>query len=124
MIKREPKNAAAYLELGKHLEAEAIAGYWSDCSIQSIRVYKQAILFTGASAEISFRLGQALMSDSNNSDNCPGESLDAAIFKARKKEGLSHLLNATLLDRSNDEYLIALGDAFQGNRILFSISCN
>jgi tetratricopeptide (TPR) repeat protein len=113
VIKREPKNATAYLELGKFLEAEATAGYWTDCYVQSIQVYRQAIVVAGASAEIYFRLGQALMTDSDNSTTCAAEYLDAAQIKDRKKEGLSHFLNATLLDRSNDEYLIALGDAFK-----------
>ncbi len=114
VIKREPKNTNAYLELGKLLESEARVGYWSDCAVQEIEVYRQAIAFTGANAEIHFKLGQALITDLDNSGHCDISYLgDAAKIKARKKEGLSHLLKATLDDRSNDDYLIALGDSLK-----------
>lgn len=114
VIKREPKNFNAYLELGKLLESEARVGYWSDCAVQEIEVYRQAIAFMGANAEIHFKLGQALMIDPDNGGHCDRSYLgDAAEIKARKKEGLSHLLKATLDDRSNDDYLIALGDSLK-----------
>ena len=114
VIKREPKNANAYLELGKLLKSEARAGAWSDCADHEIEVYRQAITFMGGNAEIHFKLGQALMTDSDNTDTCEKIYLgDTAKVKSRKKEGLSHLLKATLDDRSNDDYLIALGDALK-----------
>ncbi len=113
VIKREPKNATAYLELAKTLDSEAIEGYWSDCSAQTIAVYRQALAVVDPNAAIHFSLGQALMSDASNG-NCDEYYLgDETQVQARKKEGLSHLLKATLIDQSQDDYFIALGSALQ-----------
>lgn len=114
VIKQNPKNDKAYLQLGRLFEVEARDGYWYDCSEAEIRVYREAIVVIDTSAEIHFKLGQALMSDPSNSSNCATDSLeDVAKIKNRKREALSHLLQATLMNPAYDEYLIALGDALK-----------
>jgi tetratricopeptide (TPR) repeat protein len=110
-IQREPKNANTYLQLGLLLESEAAEGQWSNCYAHSIQVYREAIAVAEPRAEIHFKLGQALMVDPKNSENCIIEELgDPAQIQARKQEGLSQVRRAIGLDPNNIKYTQALRD--------------
>jgi hypothetical protein len=110
-LQREPQNANTYLQLGLLFEGEAAEGYWTNCHAHSIQVYQEAIAVAEPSAEIHFKLGQALMVDPENSENCIIEELgNPAQIQARKQEGLSHVRKAIAIDPNNIKYTQTLSD--------------
>ena len=105
VIKQNPKNPKAYLQLGLLLEDDAAETAFTPEEsgynyTEVIQVYRDAIAIVSPTAEIYFRLGRSLYF-SQLDDN-------PADVKARKKEGLGHIQRSTRMDPKNDQYRIEL----------------
>lgn len=106
VIRRDPKNPEAYLQLAASLSSEAAEGYW--CETYAIAAYRQAITAVPPNAEIHFQLAGSLLSDPVNCDEySPTE------IAARHKEALIHLRKAIAIDSTKDDYYMTLGDALK-----------
>ena len=101
VIKQNPKNPKAYLQLGLLLEYDAAetaftpdeSGYNYTAAIQ---VYRDAIAVVAPNAEIYFRLGSRLYF--SQLDDHPAD------IEARRKEGLGHIQRSIRMDPKNDQY--------------------
>ena len=101
VIKQNPKNPKAYLQLGLLLEYDAAeTAFTPDESgynyTKAIQVYRDAIAVVAPNAEIYFRLGSRLYF-SQLDDN-------PADVEARRKEGLEHIRRSIRMDPKNDQY--------------------
>ena len=101
VIKQDPKNPKAYLQLGLLLEYDAAeTAFTPDESgynyTKAIQVYRDAIAVVAPNAEIYFRLGSRLYF-SQLDDN-------PADIEARRKEGLGHIQRSIRMDPKNDQY--------------------
>ena len=105
VIKQDPKNPKAYLQLGLLLEYDAAETAFTPEEsgynyTKAIQVYRDAIAVVAPNAEIYFRLGSRLYF-SQLDDN-------PADVEARRKEGLGHIQRSIRMDPKNESYRIEL----------------